>query len=80
MALMHQETWVRFGTNGIGLSDHQNRYSSGVRIGSWVENDFGDKMQVRRSYNRNQRPGCTLLLMLVLGTSTARDMAKRRPY
>mmetsp|Transcript_55796 Transcript_55796/g.136659 ORF Transcript_55796/g.136659 Transcript_55796/m.136659 type:complete len:204 (+) Transcript_55796:114-725(+) len=45
MALMHQETWVRFGTNGIGLSDHQNRYSSGVRVGSWVENEYGDTMQ-----------------------------------
>jgi hypothetical protein len=46
MSLIHQETWVRFGTNGIGLSDHQNRYSSGVRVGNWVENEFGDQLQV----------------------------------
>mmetsp|Transcript_27437 Transcript_27437/g.56220 ORF Transcript_27437/g.56220 Transcript_27437/m.56220 type:complete len:206 (-) Transcript_27437:373-990(-) len=42
MALIHQETWVRNGTNGIGLSDHQNRYSNGVCIANWVENEYGD--------------------------------------
>mmetsp|Transcript_43310 Transcript_43310/g.86910 ORF Transcript_43310/g.86910 Transcript_43310/m.86910 type:complete len:207 (+) Transcript_43310:1-621(+) len=42
MALVHQETWVRNGTNGIGLSDHQNRFSNGVCIGNWVENEYGD--------------------------------------
>mmetsp|Transcript_27541 Transcript_27541/g.69505 ORF Transcript_27541/g.69505 Transcript_27541/m.69505 type:complete len:203 (+) Transcript_27541:96-704(+) len=45
MSLMHQETWVRFGTNGIGLSDHQNRFSDGVRVGNWVENEFGHTQQ-----------------------------------
>lgn len=44
MALVHQETWVRFGTNGIGISDHQNRYSNGVRVGNWTENEFGHEM------------------------------------
>lgn len=47
MALVHQETWVRFGTNGIGISDHQNRYSNGVRVANWVENEFGDQLKVR---------------------------------
>ena len=42
--MLHQETWVRFGTNGIGLSDHQNRFSNGVRIANWVENEFGDHL------------------------------------
>lgn len=46
MALVHQETWVRFGTNGIGISDHQNRYSNGVRVANWVENDFGTNLNV----------------------------------
>mmetsp|Transcript_26778 Transcript_26778/g.52231 ORF Transcript_26778/g.52231 Transcript_26778/m.52231 type:complete len:203 (-) Transcript_26778:135-743(-) len=45
MSLMHQETWVRFGTNGIGLSDHQNRYSDGCRVGNWVENEYGHQQQ-----------------------------------
>ena len=44
MSMLHQETWVRFGTNGIGLSDHQNRFSNGVRVGNWVENEFGDHL------------------------------------
>ena len=44
MSMLHQETWIRFGTNGIGLSDHQNRYSNGVRIANWVENEFGDHL------------------------------------
>jgi hypothetical protein len=44
MSMLHQETWVRFGTNGIGLSDHQNRFSNGVRIANWVENEFGDHL------------------------------------
>mmetsp|Transcript_18512 Transcript_18512/g.51144 ORF Transcript_18512/g.51144 Transcript_18512/m.51144 type:complete len:136 (-) Transcript_18512:263-670(-) len=44
MSIVHQETWVRFGTNGIGLSDHQNRFSNGVRVGNWVENEFGDHL------------------------------------
>lgn len=43
---MLQETWVRFGTNGIGLSDHQNRFSGGVRVGNWVENEYGNQQQV----------------------------------
>ena len=47
MALVHQETWVRFGTNGIGISDHQNRYSNGVRVANWVENEIGDQLKVR---------------------------------
>jgi hypothetical protein len=42
---VHMETWVRNGTNGIGISDHQNRYSNGVRVGNWAENEFGDRMQ-----------------------------------
>lgn len=45
MSMLHQETWVRFGTNGIGLSDHQNRYSNGVRVANWVENEFGDHLK-----------------------------------
>lgn len=44
---VHMETWVRNGTNGIGISDHQNRYSNGVRIANWTENQFGDDQQVR---------------------------------
>lgn len=47
MALVHQETWVRFGTNGIGISDHQNRFSNGVRVANWVENEYGDNLKVR---------------------------------
>ena len=47
MALVHQETWVRFGTNGIGISDHQNRFSNGVRVSNWVENEYGDNLKVR---------------------------------
>jgi len=46
MALVHQETWVRFGTNGIGISDHQNRFSNGVRVANWVENEYGDNLKV----------------------------------
>ncbi|KAJ1487159.1 hypothetical protein T484DRAFT_1942007 [Baffinella frigidus] len=42
---VHMETWVRNGTNGIGISDHQNRYSNGVRIANWTENQFGDDQQ-----------------------------------
>jgi len=46
MSLVHQETWVRHGTNGIGISDHQNRYSNGVRVANWVENECGDVLKV----------------------------------
>lgn len=49
MSLVHQETWVRFGTNGIGISDHQNRYSNGVRVANWVENEFGDQLHAAGS-------------------------------
>jgi hypothetical protein len=49
MSLVHQETWVRFGTNGIGISDHQNRYSNGVRIGNWTENEYGDELKATSS-------------------------------
>jgi len=38
---------VRFGTNGIGISDHQNRFSNGVRVANWVENEYGDNLKVR---------------------------------
>jgi hypothetical protein len=62
MALVHQETWVRFGTNGIGISDHQNRYSNGVRVANWVENEFGEQLKVRSARRRALR----LLLMLLL--------------
>jgi hypothetical protein len=49
MALVHQETWVRFGTNGIGISDHQNRYSNGVRVANWVENEIGTNLNATTS-------------------------------
>jgi hypothetical protein len=55
MSLMLQETWVRFGTNGIGISDHQNRYSSGVLVGNYVENEFGNQQQVRTRRSRAQQ-------------------------
>ena len=45
MSMLQQETWVRFGTNGIGLSDHQNRFRNGVRVGNWVENEYGDQLR-----------------------------------
>jgi len=50
MSLVHQETWVRHGTNGIGISDHQNRYSNGVRVANWVENECGDVLKVRKFF------------------------------
>lgn len=43
--LPQTETWVRFGPNGIGLSEHNNRYSAGVNIGNWVENKIGTTLQ-----------------------------------
>jgi len=55
MSLMLQETWVRFGTNGIGISDHQNRYSSGVLVGNYVENEFGNQQQVRTALGLSRR-------------------------
>ena len=33
--------WGRGAGEGIGLSGHKNEYKAGVRIGNWVEEQFG---------------------------------------
>ena len=33
--------WGRGAGEGIGLSGHKNEYKTGVRIGNWVEEQFG---------------------------------------
>ena len=33
--------WGRGTGEGIGLSGHKNEYKQGVRIGNWVEEQFG---------------------------------------
>jgi len=67
MAYVHQETWVRFGTNGIGISDHQNHYSNGVKVGNWVENQYGDAL---KETNHGRQP-------LDMRTTTQADFIAR---
>jgi len=38
---MAQSPWGRGTGEGIGLSGHKNEFKSGVRIGNWVEEQFG---------------------------------------
>lgn len=49
--------WGRGVGEGIGLSGHKNEFKSGVRIGNWVEEQFGaesagvgDTLKVRCCY------------------------------
>lgn len=70
MALVHQETWVRFGTNGIGISDHQNRFSNGVRVANWVENEYGDNLKVRTFRHSCTFHTCMLPMHMLLSCQT----------
>ena len=53
---MQGVVWGRGAGEGIGLSGHKNEYKAGVRIGNWVEEQFGreapmsaDSLKVRSS-------------------------------
>jgi hypothetical protein len=52
---MQGVVWGRGAGEGIGLSGHKNEYKAGIRIGNWVEEQFGreapmiaDTLKVRR--------------------------------
>jgi len=41
VAAMEGIVWGRGAGEGIGLSGHKNEYKAGIRIGNWVEEQFG---------------------------------------